>query len=443
MKKLLQIALCLLLLICGALTVPYVPLWEIGIVASNEFLGGSFSGDHSAKDVRTRSKDLSVKDLKEMLTHANPDASAFAAKALALREEASALPELIQGLNNTRPFRERATREETSTAAVSKAAIITILKAQIRKQPENIALLTPLFTAAERGTAPERKAAIEILGELKEPLAKPLLEESVAERDRDLSGAARQALAQIDAQGTESEQSAALANWQMRLILVAGLLGAALLVASVFRLIRGEQRRLALLSIAPIFLLGSFGAVIFIDHSRGIVSAEHLDAALRGKNLWELRTILYHEASPYPGDSYVARQLLTRFNEDMFGSFLSLPSVQSTDYDVFTKLADSRQEWILSRFLVANLDSPKLRALLSSKDKDVRRVTASTLGKLGIKNEQIIGALTLLAGDSNERVKKTAEEALAKVNRNPVWTPTYGPKIPGSNLSGAGRQPRQ
>jgi HEAT repeat protein len=85
------------------------------------------------------------------------------------------------------------------------------------------------------------------------------------------------------------------------------------------------------------------------------------------------------------------------------------------------KNTEAISQWILSRFIASNLGAPDLEALLNSPDPQTRLMLASALGKLGVRNEQIIAALTHLTKDNDPQVRKTAEESTARVRGYPAW----------------------
>jgi len=357
-----------------------------------------------------------------MLTYANPEAKAFAAQALGQRADFAATPALIQALNDTRPFRDRHTKEEATLAGMAAEALVAILKAQINRQPENISVLTQFLTTAERGTPQERKSVIEILGEVKEPLARPLLLDIAKEPDREIGTAAGNAVVKIESKPKESEGSIELAHRQVRMVLSAGVLAIFLLAAMGYRLVRGPNRSLVLLSIVPISLVGAFGAVIASDYFAGEVDSSSIDRAIGNRDLRALRAINYHDPAQYPGDSYVARYLLVRCDEEVIRCLLSLRSVQVTDNEPVTQLTDRRMHWVLSRFIGSNLGSRRLDDIIASKDPKIRMAVASGLGGLSVRNDEITAALTRLAGDENEGVRRAAERFLADLKRYPIWT---------------------
>ena len=193
------------------------------------------------------------------------------------------------------------------------------------------------------------------------------------------------------------------------------------------RLREKSPSQLIALSMAPILLVGSFAAIIAADFFEGRIDARHVDLAVRHRDLVALKTMNYHDRTTYPADSYVASHLLKSCNEDVIRCLLALPSVQTTDAEIAVKNIDARTQWILARFIVSNLGAPRLEALVNGPDAQIREILASVLGKLGIRNEHIVEALTRLSKDQNPRVRKTAEASLARVRSNPVWEAYLGP----------------
>lgn len=421
MGRLSRVAVGICFLLCIGLLIPYSPLFEAAVSAYNEFVGSWYASEDSTSSIEARSKNVSVKDLTEMLAYANPAAKAFAAKALVYKQDRGAFPALIQALNDNRPFRDQSTCAETSLAELAKASLTELLKAQISREPEQIGLMLPLFTAAERGTPAERQAIVQILGEIREPLANGLLREAAADRDAELAATARASLGKIDSSAFGNEKSVELDARQMRVAAACALM-IALLLGSVFsRLRQGLQANITILSVVPIILLGAFGALVLTDHFEGEISDQRIAHAVRSRDLVALRAMSYHDTATYPGDSQVAQFLLRTGNEEVLRCLIMLPSVQTTDSSSATEMTQTWRRWILGRFVAANLGTPRLAALLKAPDWETRASVAMALGKLGVRNDHVSEALNLLSQDSNERVKKSAEESMARVKSFPVW----------------------
>jgi hypothetical protein len=421
MRKLRQLILGICLVACIGILLPFGSMVDTGVLAFHEFLGGLFAVDDSDTDIKAHAKGIPLKNLQEMLTYTNPVARAFAARALGHRAELAAVPDLIQSLNDTLPFRERNSREHTSLGAISKKTLVSMLKAQIGREPENIAVLMPFFGAAERGSSAERKSVTEILGEIREPLARPLLLEISKDRDQELLRASKTSLAELDSYALENSGYWNLRNTQVRVVLSSVFLVALLLWSIIHRLRKGAQTQLILLSVVPVVLLGSFAAVIVGDFSKGKISEQAVDAAIRNQDIIKLRTMNYHDVTPYPGDSYIARYLLKSCNEDVIRCLISLPLVQTTDDETATKLTEIRTRWILARYVASGVGTPLLDSLVNSEDAAIRLAVAMVLGKLGVRNNYITDALARLAKDEDLRVRKAADEASARVRGYPVW----------------------
>lgn len=421
-----QLLLRICLIASIGVLVPYASLLDTGILAFQEFFGGVFALDDADTDIKAHAKDIPLNNLKEMLTYTNPVARAFAARTLGHRGELAAVPDLIRSLNDTLPFRERNAREQTSVSEISKKTLISILKSQISREPENISPLIPFFAAIARGSPEERKSVTEILGEIREPLARPLMLEISQGRDKDLLQASKHSLAGIDSYALDNARYANIRSTQVRVVIGSFLLIALISGAIWQRIRRGSRGQLVLLSIVPVVLLGSFVAVIVADSSKSEISEEAVDAAIGNRDSIALRTMNYHDATPYPGDSYMARYLLKSCNEDVIRCLMQLPSVQITDDETATKLTEIRTRWIVARYVASGLGTSRLERLVNSEDPAIRLATASVLGKLGVKNEHITDALTHLLKDEDPRVRKVADEALSRVRGYPLWL-EHGP----------------
>lgn len=421
MHKLRQLLLWLCLIACIGLLMPYGPLVDTGILAFQEFLGGVFAFDDADSDIKAHAKDIPLKNLEEMLTYTNPVARAFASRALGHRADIAAVPDLIQSLNDTLPFRERNSREHTSLSEISEKTLVSILKTQIGREPENVVPLIPFFVAAERGSLAERKAVTEILGEIREPLARRLMLEISTDRDKEIVKASKTSLARIESYELENAGYANLRSTQVRLVL-GSLLLIALILGSIWqRLRKGSQTQLVLLSVVPVVLLGSFVAVIMNDLSKGQISEQAVDAAIRNRDLVTLRTMNYHDTAPYPGDSYMARYLLKSCNQEVIRCLILLPSVQITDDETATRLTETRTRWILARFVASGFGTPRLDRVVNSEDPAIKLAIVSVLGRLGVRNDYITGTLTRLSKDGDPRVRKSADEAFSRIRGYPVW----------------------
>ncbi len=414
------------LVLCLALLIPYGLLVNTRITAP-KFSGDFLSLEDSDSDIKARAKDIPVKDLEKMLASPDAEDRKFAVRALGFKDDRTAISALVQSLNDNLPFRELRTGKETYISEISKTALTQILKKQISEHPEDVGILIPLFDAAEKGDPLQRRAVIEVLGRIREPLSKRLLLGASAEDEQGLRQVAVESLAKIAGLTTENTWYKTVRSWQIQMVLISAIMILLLLWVAGRRLRERSRGELIALSIAPILLVGSFAAIIAADIFKGSISAQHIDSAVRHRDLVALKTMNYLDDTSYPGDSYMANHLLKSCNEEVISCLVALPSVQTTDDENAVKNTEARAQWILARFTASNLGAPRLEALVNSPDAQIRRALASVLGKLGVRNEHIIDSLTRLTNDQDPRVRKAAEESLASVRSKPEWEEYPGP----------------
>ncbi len=404
-----------------ALLIPYRMLINTSVTAQLEFVREFLFLGASGSDLKARAKNIPMQNLKEMLASSDPDVRGFAAKMLGYKDDPSAVPVLIQSLNDNVRFRNSITTNETSVSSISAAALVQILKRQISRKPEDLSLLLPFFAAAEQGTPLQREAVIEILGQIREPLLKQLLLGIPAEHTSGLNQVSTKALAQIDSQTIGNTFYENVRAEQIQFIFICAIIILLLFCAIAWGLREQSKTGLILLSLAPLVMVGLFGAIVVVDFSKSKVNDQCIDLAVGNQDLGALKTMLYHDCVSYPGDSYVAGHLVRSCDENVIHCLIALRSVQSTDDETAVKNTDPISKWILARCIAFNLKAPGLEALVNSPDPQIRLALASVLGKLGVRNEQIIAALTLLAKDKDPQVRKTAEESMSRVRGNPVW----------------------
>jgi len=428
MRTIQQPVILIGLVLTLALLVPYGLLINTRIAAP-QFLGDLLSLEDSDSDVKARAKDIPLTDLEKTLASPDAEDRRFAVRALGFREDRTSMPALIKSLDDNLPFRESRTGKETSISEISKTALTQILKKQISGRPEDVGILIPLFAAAEKGSPLQRRAVIEILGRIREPLSKRLLLVTSAEGDNELKEVAVESLAQFDRLTKQNASYKTVRSWQIQMVLVSAILLLLLLWVAGHRLREKSQGKFVALSIAPVLLVGSFAAVIAADVFKGSISAQHIDSAVRQRDLVALKTMNYHDHTSYPGDSFVASHLLKSCNEDVISCLVALPSVLTTDDETAVKRIDARTQWILARFTASNLGSPRLEALVNGPDAQVREALALILGKLGVRNERIVDSLTRLTKDQDPRVRKAAEESLVGVRSKPEWEELSGTEL--------------
>ncbi len=360
-------------------------------------------------------------DLVALLTSRNMSAAAYAVQELGYRHEVSALPQLLKLLNNNDPLNIPGAERSTSLAKLSEDALRSITRHQIELHPGNISILRPLLETAGGGTLPERMGAIAVLGTIREPFAVPLLSKIADDGDEQLRETATQALAKLKIPQKDDLVSTVLHRTETRYLAGLCIIIAVALGTTTTWLYRRTPAKSVLLLCIPVILVVWITLLAGIDFSASIAVDKTIDDAVQEKNLMSLKAMLYDEFFPYPGDSYVAQYLVKKGTDEVVYCLTQLPSTGPDDDLNYKNFLAKRIEWILSRIISISIYNRTLDELLESTSPSVRTALATTLGKLGAKNEAILGALQHLSSDPEESVQKIASEALTLVKKYPPW----------------------
>ncbi|MFH1115716.1 MAG: hypothetical protein V1792_17540, partial [Pseudomonadota bacterium] len=360
-------------------------------------------------------------DLLELLSSRNAPAVAYAVRELGKRREVKAIPKLIRVLNNRDPVVISGSGESTSPARLAATALSAVTRRQIEIHPGNVAILRPLFESAHSGTAAERAGALAVLTRLREPFAAQMtakpedpgavqLRDPAASAVRELQRPHKDDVVWVVLRRTETVYLAGLCA----IILV----GLGTMTAWIFR--RTPAKFILLLCI-PVVLMVWITILAGIDFSMGIAVDGAIDKAVRNGDFLALKTMLYDEYVPYPGDSPVARYLVRKGNDTVVYCLTGLPGVGPDDDKNYRKFLSDRTDWILSRIVSIKLRDGTFQELTDGNLPGVGAALAVTLGKLGIRNKSILEALERLSLDSDEEVRGKAAKALTLVNKYPVW----------------------
>lgn len=382
-----------------------------------EEVGQEILGIRLEKPTPQYAKELSLQELKHLLVSTSQPLRAAAIRAIGERGEVGLVPTLIKMLNDNTPLNDVPNQAPASTAQLAKQALANILRVRISKEPGNMAVLIPFLEGAARGTPQERRGCIELLGDIKEPLAVPLLSlVSQTDENPNLRESAQSALSRITRDQPAAQAYELIRGTQLQVIIVMFGTVVAMTGFLLRRLLHPGERLFGVLALVPIVLCGGIGSLTSIDHFRGEIEKGLVSRAVRHSDAMALRTMLYHDYTDYPGDSGIAQLLLTMGSDDVIRTLNQIPSVEPDDFDHLKLLVQQRTQWILARIVASRLDSPGLLAMAHSKDSDTRLALATTLGFMGITNDRIVHALSLLEGDADPRVAKKAIDARARIS---------------------------
>ncbi|MEJ2716392.1 MAG: HEAT repeat domain-containing protein [Deltaproteobacteria bacterium] len=319
-----------------------------------------------------------------MLSSSNSMARAYAIQEIAKRGDPAVETELIRLLNDSSPVQLSEGLKQTRVAELAKTALVHIMRLRIWQAPDNIGLLVPYLKAAITGGLGERQAIIEILGELKEPMARQSLVKMASDPNPLIRQAVADALAKLELEKPRFMNS--VMRRKIELTLTACLVimtGCALWAGVTFKFDRAHLRT-SLLSVIPVVLLAWIVSLIVLDFSIGVADERAIDSATTQRDIVALKAMNYQHITYYPGDSYVAQCLVKKGTEDTVHCLTHLLDAAPDDIPGYTKILSDRSRWILSRII------------------------------------GIIQTLTRLTNDRDEEVRKKATEALAKAARSPV-----------------------
>jgi hypothetical protein len=263
----------------------------------------------------------------------------------------SDIPCLVQWLNDTRRVRVGNSVKVAGINTVAQRSLHRVVKRTIIKDPSNIRVLTPLLHAAADGTPDQRRAAVEILGALKEPLAEPLLARLATDPQDPFREIAATGLNRIRSDSVFSPESLRMKYFQIFLLAACVILGIGIFVAIVRDLRAGDTPRVLLLALCLVITLW-FGGIIGSDYLMTTVKDTSIDEAIRKGNLVTLAKKITFDLSDYPADSYVARYLVSKRDPSIVPILArvkkEIPS--STLYQKYWNTSlQQRADWIIAR----------------------------------------------------------------------------------------------
>jgi HEAT repeat protein len=417
------LASALLIVACVLILLPrqndFLELYREVIRFAEEDVLGMYSAGTKAP---AYTKGLKLIDLKHMLATGSPALRASAVQALGDKREDEVLAPLIQLLNDTELVDFGVERQ--SISELSKTSLTRFIRARIVQEPGNINILIPYLSGTLRGTPLQRSSMIDILGDIKEPLARPILTK-IAENEEDdlVRSAAKRSLAKIDSNDVESSIYSELRANQRRLVVVMTSLVCVLLLSMLYQLRKGQQRRLALLALVPALICAGFAVLVATEYSRGTVNSVAVDRALREGNIMIARTAGYHDQTEFPGDSYLARHLVKMGDARALRVLGASNSIEPDDIEALKRMTEVRRDWVLARMLSSRLGGSGLMDMVRNDDSGIRLAVVTALDKLMITNDEIVEVLELLTNDDNEEVRNRAAEVLVRNRNYPKWLP--------------------
>ena len=306
-------------------------------------------------------RDLSVHNLKQMLASTSPALRASAVRAIGDRSIQDLFPVLIKLLNDLDPLPTSEGAQGTSLASLSKQSLTRIARDRIKREPANVGLLSPLFSAALQGTPLERSAVIQIIGSTGEPLAIPLLSRIRDQQsDRDIKEVAGRALDHITSDKVETPAHTKLKANQIQVVLAMSAMAVILLGSGANSLRKGMEARFVLFPLVPILLCGWLACMVAMEFQRGRADFQAVAAAIAEANPSALRSLNYQDPAEFPGDSYIAQYLVAIGNADVIRCVALLDLPDPDDLESWKARVNTRNKWVLARILASNLNAATL-----------------------------------------------------------------------------------
>ncbi len=265
---------------------------------------------------------------------------------------------------------------------------------------------------------------MEILGEIREPLALPLLVKiSEVDADPDVRQAAKYSLSKLTLEAPDTPWYKHLQANQIQVAIVMVGMIVILIWYMVKGLITGMGARYLLLLLLPTILCAEFTWVSIAQCWRGRIDVKTIDGVITQGDLVALRSMNYQEYTDFPGNSFLTRRLVALGDENVIRLVKAVIRLEPDDLDDLKDALNLRSQWILSRIVAAKLGTPEFDQFLYSDDRDVRLTVANTLAKLRIQNSSITSALEILEADADKEVSIAAAEALQQVRKYREWDP--------------------
>ncbi len=262
------------------------------------------------------------------------------------------IPRLIERLDHKNSGTKGKSAQYSSIDKMLQHAIERILKRTISRRPTDVHVLDPLFAAATGGSLNQRKAAIEILGWLKEPLAEPLLARIAEQTGNPLKETAVTGLSRIRSKDVANRESLRMRYFQIFLLVACVLCASGLTVAAVRGLRQnGNPWRVVLLLLCLLLTVWFFG-IIGSDYLMSSVTDKRIDDAIEQKSLLALAKKINFDWSDYPADSFAARQIVSKGDGAVIPLLIQIkketvPSIRYQDY--WNKHLQQRIDWIIAR----------------------------------------------------------------------------------------------
>ncbi|MGC8659028.1 MAG: hypothetical protein ACP5U1_08135 [Desulfomonilaceae bacterium] len=367
-------------------------------------------------------KDIGAEAYKKRLMSIDPKVRLQAIKSIEQKSFVQFIPQLIRLLNDTTTIHGAQSSENVQISQAAKNALIKLMKDYITREPDNVALLLPLFHAGLRGSPAEKMGVLETLVDLRDPATYSFIKHlSKKANEPQIAIKASKVLASLPLHRSISQEYYSVTSRRMEFMLLLLISGIFLSIAAIIGLIKRKEAKFAALCLLAITLDFGLGALVYAELDRGLLTQKFLKDALSHENLLTLRIMCYSDSTPYPGDSFFCQEMVKMGGYKAFNSLTAIPNLEPDDLEYLKLNYQVRSRWIMSRIIVLNLGNSAVESVIKKADPDVNLAIAKTLAQLNVQDESIRRDLEILSHSPALEVAETAKKAIPSLANRPIW----------------------
>lgn len=392
-----------------------------------DYVTGQILGDVAILDAESLSsqnaqKEFSDAELKKSLLSVDTAARLTAIDKIVEKKDSSFIPLLVKLFNDSTPA-ESSTGPETLTISdTARVAITKLTRDVIISSPENLRNLIPLFESTSKGSRAEKLGVIEVLSELREPLALALLQDmAVDSSDIEISRKAGAALVHLRGQRELGSHFQKLSSQRASLLyLIAGL---SLLLG--FCLVWGIYRRsdFRLVGLGAIALAMNIGLAFLVNteaNRGGTISEESVRAAVSAKDSLAIRTMIYSENAQYPADSFVCQELARTCDIRVLEVLNGINQIEPDDLPNFRRLLDTSSRWVAARLIALNASKQCMEVMIASANPSHCLELVKVVNNLQVTNDGLERVLIMLSKRQFDECSQAASKSLSALKKKPV-----------------------
>lgn len=371
----------------------------------------------------TRPKDRSTSELKQDLLSFDTETRHQAIAKIVEKKDTSFIPLLIKLFNDVSSVDSGDAGQKVTTADVAQEALARLYRENVIRDPGNLRIFIPLFDAASRGTRPEQLHSIQLLADLKEPLALKLLNDlSKNSSDKAVIIAASKALKEFDEGSLRNARFESINSRQTTLLSLIVFTCVLLGLFVVWIIVRSFDARQIMLTLLAISI--SLGMAILvnaeIERVAGLAPGSIRGAATGGHPIL-IRSKIYAENSQYPGDSLVSQEMVKICDIRTLKSLGMVSETEPDDLPNYRRLLETSRNWIASRLIFFNLDKPCLEDIFRNADEQLCDEIIRAIDKSGVSSDRLLELLSILSSSEKHDCSENIFRCYENMKKRPAW----------------------